>query len=190
MTKLEKLLSIRLRAIGDIDHHVEKLAAFTEESSPTAISFRLIALEKAYKDFADVNAKLERLSSFHEYNDLAAILTSNRVTQDKYITAKLHANDICPQEEATLNASFFPPPIPQTYNEQNEVGTGNQYTINRSGIKLPHIALTPFDGRYEKWPDFKDMFLSLMKSYKGDNVEKLTHLKNFLRISRYQLYNI
>lgn len=69
----------------------------------------------------------------------------------------------------------------RSFTEQPETSSPNLNQSIPLGLKLLNIHLTPFDGKYEEWPEFKDMFQSIMKKYRGDNVEKFTHLKNYLR---------
>lgn len=45
--RLDKLLAIRTRIIGDFDHHIVEIGKFTHEAgSHTIISFRNVAFEK------------------------------------------------------------------------------------------------------------------------------------------------
>lgn len=176
MSKLDRLLSVRKRALGDFDHHIMEMKKFTTDSNTTEVSFRVIAMEKAFKEFVDTNDDLERLATFHELEQVDVVSTENRKVQDKYLQIKLHIATILPTDEHTLNASFFPT------GSREETEDSTRITSQRnSGIKMPTIQVTPFDGDFEKWPEFRDMFRSLMNKYQGDGVEKLTHLKNYLR---------
>lgn len=53
-------------------------------------------------------------------------------------------------------------------------------TSNTFGVKMPQIRIVQFDGQYENWPEFRDLFSGLMKKYKGDECERIFHLKNWL----------
>lgn len=178
MSKLEKLLSIRKRALGDFNHHVDEVKKFTTESNATAVAFRVIAMEKAVKDFVDANEELEKMSAYHEIEQLEILSVENRKIQDKYLEVKVFLAELAPTEDHTLNSSFFPT-TSREYSERAE--NTNNFGYKPTGIKMPPIQLTPFEGDYDKWPEFRDMFLSLMKKYQGDDVEKLTHLKNYLK---------
>lgn len=179
-TKLDKLLSIRTRIIGDLEHHVTEAKKFNDQSAPTLVSFRSIALEKSFKEFVDVGEDLERMCAYHELDNLQDLITKNRVIQDKYLEIKIHLLPLIQNEGAAgLNASFFDTSH-RSFIESNE----RQSTPNHSrglGIKLPHIQISPFDGKFEEWLEFKETFTSIMKKYTGDNVEKFIHLKTFLR---------
>ncbi|XP_055307836.1 uncharacterized protein LOC129571970 [Sitodiplosis mosellana] len=175
MSKLEKLLSVRKRALGDLDHHVAEIKKFNEQSNTTAVAFRTVALEKAFREFAESNDELEKMSAYHEIQQLDDLNSENRKVQDKYLEIKLHIATILPNDENTLNSTFYP--SPRERSAENAEYSGEKAT----GIKMPAIQLTPFDGDYEKWPEFRDMFTSLMNKYRGDDVEKLTHLKNYLK---------
>lgn len=180
-TKLDKLLSIRTRIIGDFEHHVTEAKKFDTESNPALVSFRSIALEKSYKEFVDIGEELERVSAFHELENLQGLITKNRAIQDSYLHVKLHLLPLMQNDTsaAGLNASFYDTSHRSFMDPTEKSTTSNQ---SRSlGIKLPHIQITPFDGKYEDWLEFKETFVSIMKKYNGDNVEKFVHLKTFLR---------
>lgn len=177
MSKLERLLSVRKRALGDFEHHITEVNKFTNQSKAAAVSFRVIALEKAFKEFVDANDELEKMSAYHEIDQLDTLSTENRKVQDKYLEIKLVITDLLPDDEHMLNATFFQ----TTSREQPEHTDAGNTSLMSTGIKMPAIQLTPFEGDYEKWPEFRDMFTSLMKRYRGDDVEKLTHLKNYLK---------
>lgn len=140
-------------------------------------------MEKAFKEFVDITEELEKLTAFHESDQYEATISDNRKTQDKYLKIKLLISQLLPDDEENtpLNASFFPQ-LPRCYAEKGHSEENAQGNTGKSlGVKLPNIQLTPFDGKHDKWPEFKDLFLSIMKKYRADDVEKLTHLRNFLR---------
>lgn len=172
-------MSIRTRIIGDFEHHLTEIRKKleTEENSQNAIGFRSIAFEKTFREYTDLLEELERCQAYHELDNITDLTNENRSIQDKYLMAKLQLADLLPDHEVTLNASFFP-----TANRNfNEATVETNANNNATGVRLPNIQLSYFDGKYEEWPEFKDLFMSLMKRYRGDDVEKLTHLKNYLR---------
>lgn len=179
-SKLDKLLSIRKRIIGDFEHHITEAKKFTAESAVNLVSFRSIALEKTYKEFVDISEELERMNSYHELENFDELIIKNRSIQDKYLEIKLHVLPLIQNEGAAgLNSSFydtahrsFSDPIDRQSTPTNSRGIG---------IKLPHIQITPFTGNFEDWLEFKETFTSIMKKYNGDNVEKFIHLKSFLK---------
>lgn len=176
MAKLDKLLSIRSRIIGDFENHFNEARKFSGDSKTNAVSFRSIAIDKTYKEFADLIEELEKMSVYHSLDNITEVITKNRKIQDQYLEIKIFLSDFLPTEESMLNSSFFPS-VPRQY----DIATETLMNHKQSSIKLPHIQLCPFDGKYEEWPTFKDTFLSLMRKYNGDDIEKLTHLKNYLR---------
>lgn len=179
-TKLDKLLSIRKRIIGDLDHHIAEAKKFTADSAPQLVAFRNVALEKSYKEFVEIGEELEKINSYHELENVEELITKNRSMQDKYLEIKMQLLPLIQNENAAgLNASFFDT-THRSFMEAND----RQSTPTQSrglGIKLPHITITPFDGKFEEWLDFEETFTSIMKKYTGDNVEKFIHLKTFLR---------
>lgn len=177
--RIDKLRSIRERIIGDFDHHIELMETFTNETNKTEIRLRMIALEKTYGDFNNMVNELEKLSAFHEANDKAELEVKHRSIVDKYLSSKLKTTELLQEHETSLNASFFQVHSFGENSEGSENRSNNQN--NHLGIKLPNINITPFSGKFEEWPEFRDTFQSLIKKYKGDDVEKLAHLKNFLR---------
>lgn len=185
VTKLNRLLSIRTRIIGDIEHHIDEAQSFNQQSSGTAVSYRVTALEKSYKEFAEVSSSLEGIANYHELENLAAITAKNRSIQDKYLTIKLHVSELLDEDARALNSSFFQ--TASTINTNENGNTDNFNPQRPGGIQLPKIQITPFDGQYDKWPEFKDIFTSLMNKYRGDEVERLTHLKNYLKGEAYQV---
>ncbi|XP_031634679.1 uncharacterized protein LOC116347982, partial [Contarinia nasturtii] len=176
-TKLNRLLSIRTRVIEDLEHHAEEVMKFTETSNATLISYRIRALEKAYHDFASTIDTLEEMPQYHTLENLTDIKTKNRQIQDLYLNSKFHVSEFVENEEdRNLNASFF-----QTTRTTSNTTLNTSETITKNmGIRLEKISVPHFNGKYEKWPEFKAMFTSLMNKYQGDNIEKLTHLKNYL----------
>lgn len=176
-TKLDNLLSIRKRIIGDSEHHVREAETFTTESSSALVSFRSIALEKSYKEFVDIGEELDKISAYHEIDNLQDLITKNRAIQDSYLTIKLHLLPLMQSDTgaAGLNASFYDNSH-RSFMEPNEK-TNSTNQSHKLGIKLPHIQITPFDGKFEEWLEFKETFISIMKKYNGDNVEKFVHLK-------------
>lgn len=53
-SRLDTLLSIRTRIIGDFKHHVAEANKLTEPGDVTLVGFRSIALEKTFKEFSDI----------------------------------------------------------------------------------------------------------------------------------------
>lgn len=178
-SKLDKLLSIRSRLIGDLDHHVAEIHKFDSESDKALITFRTSALERTFKDFMELNEKLERMSSYHELENLTEIANRNRVLQDKYLSTKMKVNQLAESDALGVSFDDVASNRRSTYFDLNERSEPTSPT--HQGIRLAYIQLTPFHGAYEAWPEFKDSFLSVMKKYRGDNVEKFAHLKNYLR---------
>lgn len=81
---------------------------------------------------------------------------------------------LLPDIEPILNTSLL-----SSTNQFAEPPVGNN--SSQGGTRLPTIQLKPFDGKFEEWAEFIDLFLALMKKFNGDEVEKLSHLRNHLR---------
>lgn len=182
--KLDKLLSIRTRMIGDLEHHADEADKFTDTSDKTLISFRSLAFEKSFKEFMELIEELEKVAAYHELDNWEALVKANRTIQDRYLTVKMKINPLLDAEDAALHTSFYDPSSTArfTFNEAGDrVEPSPNTHQTHHGIKLANLHLTPFSGSYENWPEFKDSFTSVMKKYRGDNVEKFAHLKNYLR---------
>lgn len=179
-SKVSKLLAIRGRILGDLNHHIEEIDKFTDQTVDTAINFRSIAFEKSYKEFVNLLEELDRTQSYHEAENINDIIAKNRFMQDKYLLTKLKIAELIP--DTSLNSTFYDAE-PREFDERSKP-TSAQYS---SGMKLPELRLMPFTGKFEEWPAFKDMFLSVMKKYQGDDAEKLSHLKSYLKEEAYEV---
>lgn len=180
ISRISKLLSIRDRIIDDFNHHIDLIQAFNAQTNQTAIRFRIMVFEKTFTEFNNVINELEKLSAFHEADDKADMEKKHRLIQDKYLETKLQMSELMQDGDITLNSTFYQPNNFGENEQSYDTNQSNNQT-SRLGIKLPHITIVPFSGKYEDWPEFRDTFTSLIKKYRGDDVEKLTHLKNFLQ---------
>lgn len=175
--KLNRLMSIRTRLIEDLEHHMEEATKFTADSNPILISYRVTALEKSYQDFVNTIETLDDMSQYHGLENLNDVKTKNRQVQDQYLNTKFHVAQIVDNEhDRTLNASFFQ----ATRNQSGASNAGSCMGAKAMGIRLEKITVPHFNGQFEKWPEFKNMITALMRKYEGDDIEKLTHLKNYL----------
>lgn len=182
-SKLDKLLSIRSRIIGDFEHHVDEINKLTSESAESLMNFRSVTIDKSWKEFADITSELERMTSFHEKPDLQAIFTKNRQCEDAYLNAKIKLSGLMPDHDVSLNQSLFPRNNNFSASNPNLNQIESPTSPNssfKSGVKMPQIRIMHFSGKYEDWAEFRDLFTGLMKTYKGDDCERLFHLKNWL----------
>lgn len=183
--KLDKLLSIRTRIIGDFEHNVAEIAKLTTTSSEPTLNFRSVALDKSWKEFSDINEQLESLSTFHDRPDLESLFNKNRSCEDAYLNTKIKLSELMPDHDVSLNRSMYPRDrnFASSINNLSEISSAiptSNSTSNASGVKMPQIRIVHFTGKYEDWPEFRDLFTGLMKKYKGDDCERLFHLKNWL----------
>lgn len=179
MTKLNKLLAIRTRVVEDLEHHMHESNSFNSQTPATIISYRITALEKAFKDFVELCESLEDLTQYHALENVAEIKTKNRTIQDEYLKIKYHVSELVDNDtDRTLNSSFFQARREVRSNiEENSNQNGSCKT---DGLHFKKIDIPTFNGKYEDWTEYKHMFLALMKKFRGDDFERLAHLKNSL----------
>lgn len=136
--RLDKLLAIRNRIVGDLKHHCTEIEKYTVETSKPIIQFRDVAFEKAFREFNDIIFELEKVHAYHEIEDAVNILKYNREIQDKYLMFKCRLAELLPNE-TLLNSTLYP------HNENSfaETKIDNQA---QPGMKLPPIQLKVFDG--------------------------------------------
>ncbi|CAH2084595.1 unnamed protein product [Euphydryas editha] len=127
---------------------------------------RLELLEQLFKDFKDghkevvARAKGKKESYFTE--------GKYEIFEELYVQYKSSLREALQQ----FLPSVTELPSPAVYNSANN---------NCSDIKLPRIQLPTFEGRYEEWPTFYDMFSSLIHNNKNiSSVQKLHYLKSNL----------
>lgn len=124
MAKLQKLLSIRTRIIGDFEHHLKEIEKFGEDHNTTAITFRSLAFEKTFREYTDLLEELEKCQAYHEIENITDLINVNRAIQDKYLAAKIHIAELLPEHEITLNDTFNP----NTHRDFREANEGQNTT--------------------------------------------------------------
>lgn len=137
-TKLDKLLSIRARIVGDLEHHIAEAKRFDTNSSVALVTFRSVALEKSHREFVDIGKELEKMSSFHVLGNLQAIVAKNRVCQDKYLEIKKHLSLLIQNE----NTVHLKTPFSYTSHRSCMSPSDGQNIPNQShglGLRPPHI---------------------------------------------------
>lgn len=139
-SRLEKLLSIRARIIGDLEHHIAEVEKFDANSSVALITFRSVVLEKSHNEFIEIGKELEKVSTFHELGILPTIVAKNRVCQDKYLEIKSQILLLLQNEKtARLQAPFS-----DTSHRSCSKLSDRQNAPNQScglGLKPPHKPL-------------------------------------------------
>lgn len=91
----------------------------------------------------------------------------------------MHLDTILPMQEdgdVSIDRSFF------THNNSNDGtdngGNGAAPRMHRS--HLPDIKFQPFDGNYDNWNRFSQMFSKLVAKEKLDSIDKLYYLNQSL----------
>lgn len=124
-TTLDKLLSIRARIVGDLEHHFAVTKTVDINSPVALITFRSIALEKSHREFLAIKEKIAQINALYEVRHLEDIIAKNRVVQNECLEMKKHLSLLMQnQNTACLTAPF-------------------SYTPHQSGAKPSYIQRVP-----------------------------------------------
>ncbi|XP_052567192.1 uncharacterized protein LOC128093655 [Culex pipiens pallens] len=157
---------VRRQGIETMRNQVEKfIAKFNAETDTCQIPVRLESLDRAYREFLEVQAELERTDK-SEY--LETHLTERADFETRYCEAKGFLLSKRTEEQnltamnSTMNTSQ--PTHPVSFH-----------------LRLPKIDLPKFDGDFSRWLSFRDAFTSMVHSNPDiPTVAKLQYLLNSL----------
>ncbi|XP_065157275.1 uncharacterized protein [Atheta coriaria] len=96
---------------------------------------------------------------------------------------ELAEHDVCIQDERLQFSSGLRPAIgrAQAIIEEARTTSGATAAVSRKAPKLPELGLPAFDGRFEKWPGFRDAFTTLIhENVSIAEVEKFMYLRGCL----------
>ncbi|XP_024874480.1 uncharacterized protein LOC112460240 [Temnothorax curvispinosus] len=134
------------------------------------LPLRIEKAESLLAEFDSIQNKIE------DIDDTEAQEIERSGFEDKYyklITAarKLQINERAPPPQV-YQQNYPPPP---------QANVGNEQFVFRPAVKLPTIELPKFDGNYEFWMAFRDLFESLIASNATiPAVQKLHYLRSAL----------
>ncbi|XP_047984418.1 uncharacterized protein LOC125224941 [Leguminivora glycinivorella] len=125
------------------------------------LKLRMQGAESLYTEFNILQTEIE--ASVFESN-LDEQLTQREQFEDSYFTAQALAESILSQFNTTDNKSLA---VPQA--------------STMKAIKLPVLSLPSFDGTYENWLAFRDIYLSLVHNSKDlCDIQRFHYLKSSL----------
>lgn len=130
---------------------------------------RIEKAESLLTEFDIIQCKIEDL------DDTEAQTTERQDFEDKYY--KL----ITAAQKLQINERTPPQAYQQNYPLHAQANVNNEQFIFKPAVKLPTIELLKFDGNYELWIPFRDLFESLITSNATiPAVQKLHYLKSAL----------
>lgn len=140
------------------------------------LKIRVGKLEETYRGFTDVQVAIAAIDdSIEEAN----LIVESEDVEDKYIRIRVAAERLI---KSRLDTNL----IEHTVIESREVVANNkekmQAPVRNSQVKLPRIELPTFNGKYEDWHAFFDMFNSLIHSKQEiSNTQKFHYLRSSLK---------
>lgn len=132
---------------------------------------RMQCIDEYWRTFTTTHQELIKITPRERRNDYAYFLNDEYcLNEDLYLCIK---GDI--QDAITVLQTPQPSQSPQSQGFSNSV----EVTDNRaSQVRLPRIELPTYSGRYEEWPTFQDLFVSLVHNNTSlSDVQKLHYLK-------------
>lgn len=109
-----------------------------------------MTLDKTYTEFNNIINELDNIEAYHELDNLRQIFAVNRGVHDKYLDTRHKLAALLLEIEAPMNPSFYEANTSHLNrsHDSEELNTSSHHTEG----KLPQNQMTPFDGKYEKWP--------------------------------------
>lgn len=175
-TKIQILLSVRSRLIDDIKFHSTQLMLLNQSQAANA-RVRFHALERTYGEHLENFSELEHLQKNRPTElELTAMVRENRQADLIYLDAKVKALELCPD----LDESGATNILNSTLNGSRQPGRTQEQSVPTMRPKLPPLVIPPFSGKYEDWPAFEDLFLSIMDRENFPMVQKFYYLRSVL----------
>lgn len=171
--KLKKLYFARKRLLSDLKHAIASAKELTRVSKALLILSKDKTIDRYWDEF-QVNLA-EIISLTDAMADEEAFFTENQAIEDEYHAAKVHLDDVLPNDDgdATINRTFA-----GFANNGGNYTHGTEKKSHRS--HLPDIKFQPFDGNYDNWNRFSQMFSKMVVKEKLDAIDKLYYLNQAL----------
>ncbi|XP_055922824.1 uncharacterized protein LOC129953606, partial [Eupeodes corollae] len=158
-------------------------AAQFAESLPVDITLaeleiRLERLHQAWLDFLSLNHELCEFCDDANFVDPGLEFEEY---EEKYLkTHSIFTNQI--RQFNSQNNSADDSIIEKLADQQTSFLKTLNSATQKSSVKLPTANIPIFDGKYEDWPEFKDLFLSSVdRNTNLSGAQKFQYLKSFLR---------
>ncbi|KAJ8961485.1 hypothetical protein NQ318_014733 [Aromia moschata] len=161
---------------GSVKASITRIEKFIDDISDDVtvnnLKSRLKHLEELYAKYDDIQLNLEVINQTDFGDDRESI-------EDKYLNLKGRFEDLIEQKLAisVINSGV------RSVNETSEAGIDSiSGHLNENYAGLPKISLPQFDGDYDKWQNFKDLFTNLVHDCANvSKIRKLYYLKSALR---------
>lgn len=176
--KLKKLLFARTRITFALNHAITAVKALSTVSAQLLIVCKDRALERHYTDLLK---NIEDLSSMSEHlSNPAEFFEQNSKFEDEYHAAKVYLDTLIqPDESNDLDRSrFFAGGDGGAGGDKADGGGDSKSRMHRS--HLPDIKFNQFNGNYDDWNQFSQMFSKLVSKEKLDSIDKLYYLNQSL----------
>ena len=165
-TEIQSFINTRGQIKGKVTRFQNFLDEWGDNVDPLQVQARLEKLEDHYKQFEEVQGKLEELDPKN-----VAIISERETFETSYYNALAAAKRVL---QKLQTADIKDKPV-QTFE-------------NTQRAKLPKIELKTFSGDLEDWLSFKNLFTSLIHNVTSlPKVEKLHYLRSVLKNEAAQL---
>lgn len=159
-TEIQSFINTRGQIKGKVTRFQNFLDEWGDNVDPLQVQARLEKLEDHYKQFEEVQGKLEELDPKN-----VAIISERETFETSYYNALAAAKRVL---QKLQTADIKDKPV-QTFE-------------NTQRAKLPKIELKTFSGDLEDWLSFKNLFTSLIHNVTSlPKVEKLHYLRSVLK---------
>lgn len=174
MTKFEELNTSRTEIIEELKHHISKSLECNEQTNERVVQSRYETLLQCYDEFCKNKKALSFQMQAEEDREKNRLV--NFEVTDQFIEAKGILMSLLPVEQSIFNSTNL-----------NNNNTSNER--KKSIMKLPPIQIKSFDGSYENWEEFRDIFQACVSNSNSSfsNCEKLLYLKGVLKGEPYEL---
>lgn len=179
--KLKKLRFSRARLLSDLKHTIGAAKALTAGCKPILVVCKDRTLERYWTEF---QANLDAIVTITEaMEDEETFFVENQAIEDEYHDAKVHLDSIMPAQDdgdLSLDRSFIGGNQNASEGNVSAGGNNNEATPRMHRSHLPDIKVQPFDGNYDNWNRFSQMFSKLVAKERFDPIDKLYYLNQSL----------
>lgn len=162
-SKFKKLRFARTRLLSDLKHAIAAAKALTRQSKPVLIVCKDRTLERYWAEFQKNLYSIVALTE--EMEDEEAFFVENQAIEDEYHETKVHLDAILPVQEdgdISIDRSFYT----HGGNDNTDNNGGNATAPRMHRSHLPDIKFQAFDGNYDNWNRFSQMFSKLVAKEK------------------------
>lgn len=170
--KLKKLYFARKRLMSDLNHAIASAKELSRVSKVLLILCKDKTLDRYWNEFQENLNEIVSLTELMDNQD--EFFAENQTIEDEYHTAKVHLDDILPAEDGDRSTD-------RTFAGLNNGNGSNNNTEKKSHRShLPDIKVQSFDGNYDNWNRFSQMFTKMVTKEQLDSIDKLYYLNQAL----------